>query len=51
MERLDPRLAAIIILLYVRYLPGMMWDKMRMEKRKHSKNGDGTEKTGGGSSK
>lgn len=51
MEKLDPRLAAIIILLYVRYLPGMMWDKMCMEKKKYLKSGDGAEIPDGGSSK
>ncbi len=51
MEKLDPRLAAIIILLYVRYLPGMMWDKMCMEKKKYWKNGDGAEIPDGGSLK
>ncbi len=49
MEKLDPRLAAIILLLYVRYLPGMMWDKMCMEKKKHRKNGDGAEIPNSGS--
>lgn len=51
MEKLDPRLAAIIILLYVHYLPGMIWDKMCMEKKKHWKNEDGAESPDGGSSK
>ena len=30
MEKLDPRLAAIIFLLYIRYLPGMLWERMRV---------------------
>ena len=30
MEKLDPRLAAIIFLLYRRDLPGMLWERMRV---------------------
>ena len=67
MEKLDPRLAAIIFLLYIRYLPGMLWERMRVlhirdkkkenedkmciKKKKHWKNGDGAEIPDGGSSK
>lgn len=40
MEKLDPRLAAIIVLLYIRYLPGMILENLRIVGRKHIKNGD-----------
>lgn len=40
MEKLDPRLAAFIILLYIRYLPGMILEKIRGRIRNHEVNED-----------
>lgn len=49
MEKLDPRLAAIILLLYIRYLPGMLWErisilqtheKVWMQGKKENESGD-----------
>ena len=45
MEKLDPRLAAIIFLLYIRYLPDMLWERMRVlhirdKKKEHEDSGN-----------